>query len=85
MQLFPLGQGVEAISEVAEKTWFVSILANVVAFETDEGLILVDAGLRNFAPQMAKELRQRTTAPVHTAIYTHGHVDHAFLVWMISL
>jgi len=78
MQIFPLGQWGEVISEVAEKTWFVSILANIIAFETDAGLVLVDAGLRNFSPQMAKELRQRTTAPVHTAIYTHGHVDHAF-------
>jgi len=78
MQIFPLGNWGESISQVAEKTWFLSLLANVIAFETDEGLVLVDAGLRNFAPQMAQELRQRTTAPVHTAIYTHGHVDHAF-------
>jgi glyoxylase-like metal-dependent hydrolase (beta-lactamase superfamily II) len=78
MQMSPLGQSGEAISEVAEKTWCVSILANVTAFETDDGLVLVDAGLRNFAPRMAELLRQRTMAPVHTAIYTHGHVDHAF-------
>ena len=78
MMTSPLGQSGEAISEVAEKTWFVSILANVIVFETDEGLVLVDAGLRNFAPRMAELLRQRTTAPIHTVIYTHGHVDHAF-------
>ncbi|MBM3156566.1 MAG: MBL fold metallo-hydrolase [Chloroflexi bacterium] len=78
MQTSPLGLSGEAFAEVAEKTWCVSILANVTAFETDEGLVLVDAGLRNFAPRMAELLRQRTKAPVHTAIYTHGHVDHAF-------
>jgi glyoxylase-like metal-dependent hydrolase (beta-lactamase superfamily II) len=78
MQMSPLGQSGEAISGVAEKTWCVSILANVTAFETDEGLVLVDVGLRNFSPRMAELLRQRTMAPVHTAIYTHGHVDHAF-------
>ena len=78
MEIFPLGHWGESISQVAEKTWFLSLLANVIAFETDDGLVLVDAGLRNFAPRMAQELRQRTTAPVHTAIYTHGHVDHAF-------
>ena len=64
--------------EVAERTWFVSIMGGVTAFETDEGLVMVDAGMRNFAPQMAKELRKHTSAPVHTVIYTHGHVDHAF-------
>jgi glyoxylase-like metal-dependent hydrolase (beta-lactamase superfamily II) len=78
MQMSPLGQSGEAFSEIAEKTWFISILANVTAFETDDGLVLVDAGLRNFAPRMAELLRQRTTDPVHTVIYTHGHVDHAF-------
>jgi glyoxylase-like metal-dependent hydrolase (beta-lactamase superfamily II) len=78
MEIFPLGHWGESISQVAEKTWFLSLLANVIAFETDDGLVLVDAGLRNFAPRMAQELRQRTQAPVHTAIYTHGHVDHAF-------
>ena len=78
MQTSPLGQSGESFAEVAEKTWCVSILANITAFETDEGLVLVDAGLRNFAPRMAELLRQRTKAPVHTAIYTHGHVDHAF-------
>lgn len=64
--------------EVAERTWFVSTMGGVTAFETDEGLVMVDAGMRNFAPQMAKELRKHTSAPVHTVIYTHGHVDHAF-------
>jgi len=78
MQMSPLGQSGEALSEVAERTWLVSILANVIAFETDDSLVLVDAGLRNFAPRMAELLRQHTMAPVHTVIYTHGHVDHAF-------
>jgi glyoxylase-like metal-dependent hydrolase (beta-lactamase superfamily II) len=78
MQIFSLGSWGEAISEVAEKTWCVSPFVNVIAFETDEGLVLVDTGMRNFAPRMAEMLRQRTTAPIHTVIYTHGHVDHAF-------
>jgi glyoxylase-like metal-dependent hydrolase (beta-lactamase superfamily II) len=64
--------------EVAERTWFVSIGSGVTAFETDKGLVLVDAGMRNFSPYMAMELRKHTTTPIHTAIYTHGHVDHAF-------
>ncbi len=78
MQRSPLEQSGEAISEVAEKTWCVSPFVNVIAFETDEGLVLVDTGMRNFASRMAELLRQRAMAPVHTVIYTHGHVDHAF-------
>ena len=64
--------------EVAERTWFQSQLSGCVGFETDEGLLLVDTGTRFLAPMLAERLRERTQAPVHTAIYTHGHVDHAF-------
>jgi glyoxylase-like metal-dependent hydrolase (beta-lactamase superfamily II) len=64
--------------QVAERTWFQSQFSGVTAFETDEGLVLVDTGTRNFAPAIAAMLRQKTGAPVHTAIYTHGHVDHAY-------
>jgi glyoxylase-like metal-dependent hydrolase (beta-lactamase superfamily II) len=64
--------------EVAERTWFQSQLSGATGFETDEGLVLVDTGTAFFAPAIAELLRQRTQAPVHTAIYTHGHVDHAY-------
>ncbi|MEJ0043682.1 MAG: MBL fold metallo-hydrolase [Rhizomicrobium sp.] len=39
---------------------------------------LVDTGTKQFAPLLAATLRQKTQAPVHTAIYTHGHIDHAY-------
>jgi glyoxylase-like metal-dependent hydrolase (beta-lactamase superfamily II) len=48
-----------------------------VAGAVDE-IVLVDTGTATFGPVLAERLRQRTAAPVHTAIYTHGHVDHAF-------
>lgn len=64
--------------EVAPRTWFASQFSGCTAFETDEGLVLVDTGTRQFAPVIAAMLRQKTQAPVHTAIYTHGHVDHAY-------
>lgn len=64
--------------EVAERTWFQSQLSGCTGFETDAGLVLVDTGTRFLAPALAERLRSRTLAPVHTAIYTHGHVDHAF-------
>ena len=64
--------------EVAERTWFQSQLSGCVGFDTDDGLVLIDTGTRFLAPALAERLRQRTDAPVHTAIYTHGHVDHAF-------
>ncbi|MCA9651227.1 MAG: MBL fold metallo-hydrolase [Myxococcales bacterium] len=64
--------------EVAPRTWFVSFFSGVTGFETDEGLVLVDSGLSNLAPALDEMLRRKTTAPVHTAVFTQGHVDHAF-------
>lgn len=64
--------------EVAPRTWFASQFSGCTAFETDEGLVLVDTGTRQFAPVIAAMLRQKTQAPVHTAVYTHGHIDHAY-------
>jgi glyoxylase-like metal-dependent hydrolase (beta-lactamase superfamily II) len=64
--------------EVAACTWFASLFSGCTAFETDDGLVLVDTGMKRLSPGLANMLRTETKAPVHTAVYTHGHVDHAF-------
>ena len=64
--------------EVAERTWFASQLSGVTAFDTDDGIVLVDAGTTIFAPTLSSKIRERTQAPIHTAVFTHGHVDHAY-------
>ncbi len=64
--------------QAAERTWFASQFSGCTAFETDEGVVLVDTGTKQFAPVIAAMLRQKTQAPIHTAIYTHGHIDHAY-------
>ncbi|MCA9604375.1 MAG: MBL fold metallo-hydrolase [Myxococcales bacterium] len=64
--------------EVAPRTWFASLFSGVTAFETDEGIVLVDSGLARLGPMIAGLIRMRSSAPIHTAIFTQGHVDHAF-------
>lgn len=64
--------------EVAPRTWFASIFSGSTTFETDDGLVVVDAGMARLGQGIASLIRQKTVAPVHTAIYTHGHVDHAY-------
>src|ERR1700675_3658476 len=64
--------------EVAERTWFQSRFSGVTAFETDDGIVLVDSGMAPLGPQLASMLREKTDAPIHTAIFSHGHVDHAY-------
>jgi glyoxylase-like metal-dependent hydrolase (beta-lactamase superfamily II) len=64
--------------EVAERTWFQSNFSGCVAFETDAGVVLVDSGLARTGARLAELVRQKTKRPIHTAIFTQGHVDHAF-------
>ena len=64
--------------EMAPRTWFVSQFSGLTAFDTDDGVVLVDCGTAQFGDYLRQEIRQHTTARLHTVIYTHGHVDHAF-------
>ncbi|MEG9861222.1 MAG: alkyl sulfatase dimerization domain-containing protein [Parvularculales bacterium] len=64
--------------EVGERSWFQSRFSGVTGFETDEGVVLVDSGLEVLSPHLAESLRSQTDKPIHTAIFTQGHVDHAF-------
>lgn len=62
--------------ELSDHVAFVESFSNVVAFSTDEGVVVFDVSHQLSAPAVLNELRGWTTAPVHTAVYTHGHVDH---------
>jgi glyoxylase-like metal-dependent hydrolase (beta-lactamase superfamily II) len=64
--------------EVAPRVFFASSFANVTAFDTDDGLVLVDTGSFVLAEETRVALRTATDAPASTAVWTHGHVDHCF-------
>jgi alkyl sulfatase BDS1-like metallo-beta-lactamase superfamily hydrolase len=72
--------GPRVLEELAPGVAFWKAFVNVTAIRTDEGLVLVDTG--SFHPAQHEEsfaaVRRWETAPLHTAIYTHGHVDHAY-------
>jgi alkyl sulfatase BDS1-like metallo-beta-lactamase superfamily hydrolase len=66
------------LAEVAPRTAFVPSFANVSAFATDDGLVLVDTGSQFFARTIHTGLRAWNDQPLHTAVYSHGHIDHVF-------
>ena len=66
------------IGEVGEGIAMVESFANVAAVRTGEGLVLVDTGSPFAAPTVHERIRSWDTGPAHTAIYTHGHIDHVF-------
>jgi len=67
-----------AYEEVATDTIFMATLANINAFRTEDGLVLVDTGLFALAKMHHERLRTWDSAPLNIAVYSHGHVDHIF-------
>jgi alkyl sulfatase BDS1-like metallo-beta-lactamase superfamily hydrolase len=66
--------------EVASGVAFYKAFVNVTALRTSDGLVLIDTG--SFHPGQNERsfagVRHFAKERVHTAIYTHGHVDHAY-------
>jgi alkyl sulfatase BDS1-like metallo-beta-lactamase superfamily hydrolase len=54
------------------------LFGNATAIRTAAGLVLVDTGSRETASQTFAALRRWDDSPVHTVIYTHGHIDHSW-------
>jgi len=73
----PLGGSAE-LTEVGPGAAFVNALANVSAFATEDGLVLVDTGSEFMAGLVHQSLRTWNQDRLHTAVYSHGHVDHVF-------
>ena len=64
------------LAEIAEGVAFVPSFANVVVFATGDGLLLVDTGSSMLAQHIHEQVRGWSAEPVHTVVYTHGHIDH---------
>lgn len=72
--------GPARVERVSERVWAALgfDLANVVLVHTQEGNIIVDAGM---SPAKAREIksaleREAPAGPVRALIYTHSHIDH---------
>jgi glyoxylase-like metal-dependent hydrolase (beta-lactamase superfamily II) len=66
------------LAEICDDVAFVPAFANVTAIRTDDGLVLVDTGSSIAAKAIHEDLRRWTDQRLHTAIYSHGHIDHVF-------
>jgi len=77
-ELHPVSGFVSEATEVATGVAFVSSFANVSAFDSDDGLVLVDTGSSFVASGVHETLRKWSPRRLHTAIYSHGHIDHVF-------
>ena len=66
------------MAEVSDGVAFVPSFANVTALTTPDGLVLVDVGSPFLSGAVHATLRGWTDRQLHTAVYTHGHIDHVF-------
>jgi alkyl sulfatase BDS1-like metallo-beta-lactamase superfamily hydrolase len=48
----------------------------VTAFDTEAGLVLVDTAGPMFGAHVHAAIRAWSARPLHTVIYSHGHIDH---------
>ena len=72
--------GNSTLTELGDGLAFVDSFANVTALVDGDRLLMVDAGGVIHAAQVHQAVRSWTDAPLETAVYTHGHVDHVFAV-----
>ncbi|HEX7167400.1 MAG TPA: alkyl sulfatase dimerization domain-containing protein [Acidimicrobiales bacterium] len=66
------------IEEIRDGVAFVPSFANVSAFATGDGLVLVDTGSQVLARVVHEQIRRWNTTRLDTAVYSHGHIDHVF-------
>ncbi|MFN8544361.1 MAG: alkyl sulfatase dimerization domain-containing protein [Candidatus Binatia bacterium] len=64
--------------EVAPDVFMQAAFVNSYAVRTPAGLLLIDPGFAHGAGTLHEAVRAWSDAPLHTVVYTHGHVDHAF-------
>ncbi len=76
--LHPVGGYLGGLAEPTPDVAFVPSFANVSAFSTEDGLVLVDTGSTFVASAVHRQLRQWSAGRLNTAVYSHGHVDHVF-------
>ncbi|MDH6230768.1 alkyl sulfatase BDS1-like metallo-beta-lactamase superfamily hydrolase [Mesorhizobium soli] len=70
-----------SIKEVSSDVIVVStgyLFGNVTVIRTEAGLVMIDTGSRETARDTLRAMRTWDKRPIHTVIYTHGHIDHTW-------
>jgi glyoxylase-like metal-dependent hydrolase (beta-lactamase superfamily II) len=66
------------LADIQPGVVFVDAFANCAAVDTDDGLVVVDTSGVFHAKQVHATVRRWSASPLHTAVFTHGHIDHVF-------
>src|SRR3954467_1195990 len=75
----PVGGGAGGVVEVADGIAFWHGFSNSTIARTDAGLVMVDSGDPLLGRLLHEQVRGwQPDVPVHSAVYSHGHIDHVF-------
>jgi alkyl sulfatase BDS1-like metallo-beta-lactamase superfamily hydrolase len=72
----PPNRVTQELSELADGVAIIESFSHVVVVDTAEGLVAFDASGAQAGNRVVSSLRTWSDAPVHTIVYTHGHLDH---------
>ena len=72
----PVNRVTNELSELADGLAIVESFSHCVALATEEGLVCFDVSGARTGPAVVAALRTWDRSPVHSIVYTHGHVDH---------
>lgn len=72
----PTNRVTNELTAIDDGLAFIESFSNVVAFRTDDGLVLFDASSAFTGEGITTSLRSWADDPIHSLVYTHGHIDH---------
>jgi alkyl sulfatase BDS1-like metallo-beta-lactamase superfamily hydrolase len=72
----PVNRVSNELTEVADGLAVVESFSHVWVVRTGEGLVLFDASGDHTGAKVVEAVRRWSADPVHTIVYTHGHIDH---------
>ena len=72
----PHNRVLDELVEVEDEVAVVESFSHCWAIKTLEGLVCVDASGTGSGENVVEALRGWSKDPVHSLVYTHGHLDH---------
>lgn len=72
----PVNRITQELSEVTPNIAVVESFSHSVVLDTPDGLVAFDASSPLTGAKVVGAIRRWSRRPVHTLVYTHGHLDH---------
>ena len=72
----PVNRITQELSEVADGVAVVESFSHSVVFDGGGSLLVFDASGSATGGRVVESVRRWSSDPVHTVVYTHGHLDH---------